>query len=351
MACENCKKVKLNSCEECDFTINTDCVNYTGDRLCVEDGLVKNGSSRTLTSVIEDLDDLCECSERSAKVITGDHQIILEDACKILLLDGELSDLAENVTYTITLPDTSNGDATNFINKTLIFKDISQQNDPSGSVLWEFDQSIKYDWENNLSTQSYETLSFSLHKVLWLTFVKHPDNTYKWTPISPNAIDYTTELDDLQDQVEELQTDVSGLITSDELRMTKYETSDLEGSATVYGGSQYGELIVYRKGDHVQIKGAISNFEDGVGTGLMYLPDDCIPDGNSIRWFETSYSPSGGITDREHCVLYLAEKEYPVPSLRGLIYVYPSGTIVDPSDAFVNLSCINFYIPNINWSA
>lgn len=223
MACENCKKTKLNSCEECDFTVNTDCVEFTGDKLCVEEGIVRDGSSRTLTSVLEALDDLCDCAERVSKIVDGDYQIILEDACKVLLLDGELSDDPENVTYTITLPSSSSGASLDFINKTLIFKDISEQQSPSGNVLWNFDQSIKYDWENELSTTSFETLSHSLHKVVWLQFLKHPDNIYKWTAVSPNSIDYSGDITDLQDQIDDISGLVSPIVGYD---LIEYEDSD-----------------------------------------------------------------------------------------------------------------------------
>lgn len=267
MACEKCKKTKLSSCEDCDFTVNTDCVDYTGDRLCVEDSTVKNGSARTLTSVIEKLDTLCECKDRSAKIIDDNYTLIPEDVCKILLLSGDIAEDPENITYTITLP--TGQDAVPFIDKILIFKDISLQQTPSGSVLWEFSEEIKYDWENDLSTDSYETLSYSLHKVLWLTFIKHPDGNYKWTPISTNDTSF-----DIEERVDQLEIDVSGLTVIvnnlEALGPPEYievEDGDMSNNWINAGA---GTWRIYKQGYEVKFIGYIG--DGNVGQLVYTLP-------------------------------------------------------------------------------
>ena len=189
MACPDCKKKKLNPCGNCDYTVPTDCVEYTGDVLSFEDNNTKAGSNRTLTEILTDLSSYTQCNERPSKTIQGDYSIQAEDACKIILLDGSVTNV--DVTYTIELPTSED-----FIDKFLIFKDISSEGDPTGVVNWEFDTQIKYDWVNNTSTTSFKTLSNSLHKVLYLTFVKVGVN-YQWIVVSPNSpVIERTDVDD-----------------------------------------------------------------------------------------------------------------------------------------------------------
>lgn len=174
MACTACKKVSLENCD-CPYTVNADCVEYKGDKLPFETN-VNNGSSRSLSSILELIgEDKCE---RSAKIITGDYEILTEDACKILLLKGDINS-ANNVTYTITLPESAE-----FIDKTLILKDISVDYDPSGTVYWEFSENIVFDQEEE--TNEFDKLAWGPHKVLYLTYLKKDGINYSWVVTSPS---------------------------------------------------------------------------------------------------------------------------------------------------------------------
>ena len=176
MACPDCKKKKLNPCGNCDYTVPTDCVEYTGDVLSFKDNNTKAGSNRTLTEILTDLSSYTQCNERPSKTIQGDYSIQAEDACKIILLDGSVTNI--DVTYTIELPTSED-----FINKVIVFKNISQEGDPSGTVTWEFDTQVKYNWETDTYTMSYNDLCDGLHKMVYLTFVKVGVN-YMWIPIN-----------------------------------------------------------------------------------------------------------------------------------------------------------------------
>ena len=176
MNCDKCSKVSLLDCNDCDFVVNSDCVDYTGDRFGFEDAYVKNGSSRTLTSVIESLVASQACSERDTKIVTGDYSFLEEDGCKIILLDGDIADV--DVSYTLTLPQTDE-----FKDKVLIVKDISSFGDPSGEVSWEFNNSITYDWQDSLSSTTFSVLADTKHRTLYLAFIK-TGLSYEWVVLS-----------------------------------------------------------------------------------------------------------------------------------------------------------------------
>ena len=178
MACENCKKVKLNNCD-CDFVVSTDCVEYKGDKLGWETN-IKNGESRTISEILESLDVSLDCKDRSTKIVQDDYTIIEEDTCKILLLDVDL--IQGDSAKIITLP--SNDE--DFINKVLIIKDISTSENVTGDV-WNFDSSVLYDFRDSLSTTSFNILANSLHRVLYLTYIQLDGINYSWVAISPNT--------------------------------------------------------------------------------------------------------------------------------------------------------------------
>ena len=195
----NCNSnLNLNSCEECNYVLNTDCIIYNGNPLDIEEESVKSGSSRTLSEIL-DLIPGDSCCTRVSKEITGNYTVIEEDVQKILLLNGDTDTEADNTnnTYTIILP----ADDTDFIGKTLIFKDISTKTsgDPGGRIIWNFNTSVQYRWDTSTSTTSFETLTnrlYSNHKTLVLTYVKIGIN-YQWIVISDTIPDVTkTEITD-----------------------------------------------------------------------------------------------------------------------------------------------------------
>lgn len=184
----NCKP-ELQSCENCDYIVNTDCVEYKGDRLNVEPSTVRDGSSRTLSSLIELFDG--KCPDRESKTIQGDYTIIEGDEDKILLLDGDIP-TADDYNYVITLPDSEY-----FYNKVLIIKDISEGGSPTGEVFWDFNESITYDYKLGLDSTSFKTLANSQDKTLILTFIKVGVN-YEWVVLS-SGTNHRIEVNELED--------------------------------------------------------------------------------------------------------------------------------------------------------
>jgi len=246
MACTACKKVSLENCD-CDFTVNTDCVEYKGDKLSFETN-VRNGSSRTLTSIIEGLtDQLCH---RDVRLITGDYEVQSEDMCKYLILNGT-PPTTEDVTYTITLPDTEA-----FYNQTLIFKDISENGDPSGIVYWDFSENIVYD-KGSLDTENFEELASGPHKVLHLTFLKKDGVNYSWVVTSPSV--GTPEV-------------------------VNYTNADLEGNWTVVD-----EFKMFRLGKLRQLQGTVTGGD--VPTTLLNLEVGDIPSSSGYFLAAVDASP------------------------------------------------------------
>lgn len=234
MNCTSCKKTKLTPCDDCNYVVSADCVEYRGDRLYFEDTSVKNGSSRTLSEILESMDEQSSgCLEREAKLVSGDYNVILEDVCKILLLNGVSN---TDVTYTITLPTSDD-----FVNKTLIFKDISGHEDPSGKISWEFSQEIVIDQEE--STDEFKKMAWAPHKILHLTLLKKDGLNYSWVVTSPS------------------------IGNPEVITLTN---ADLEGDWEIVE-----ELKLYRKGKHRQLQGTVTG--GSVPSVLINLETQDIP--------------------------------------------------------------------------
>ena len=185
MACNNCDDPKrLNQCGDCQYLLDTDCIIYNDTPLGFESSSIKEGSSRTLTDILQQIPDE-SCCTRLSKEVEGNYTVLEEDTQKILLLNGNTDTEVDNtnVPYTIILPETAA-----FIGKTLIFKDISTKTSgtPGGRIVWSFDVSIQYKWDTSTSSTLYDTLiswDYSLHRTLYLTYVKIGIN-YQWIVIN-----------------------------------------------------------------------------------------------------------------------------------------------------------------------
>lgn len=245
MACTACKKVSIENCD-CPYTVNADCVEYKGDKLSFENN-VRNGSSRSLSSILESIEnDVCE---RDAKIVTGNYEVLTEDACKILLLKGDINSAAD-VTYTITLPDSED-----FINKTLILKDISVDYDPSGTVYWEFSENIVFDQEEE--TDEFVKLAWGPHKVLHLSYLKKDGVNYSWVVTSPSIGKPSVKV---------------------------FTDEDLEGNWEIVD-----ELKLYRLGNHRQLQGTVTG--GNVPTTLLNLDVQDIPSSSGYFLVAVDASP------------------------------------------------------------
>lgn len=246
MACTACKKIGLENCD-CDYVVKANCVEYKGDKLSFESG-VKNGSSRTLSSILESISD--QGCEREAKLVSGDYEVQSEDVCKYLLLNGTPVDSA-HVTYTIELPNTEE-----FANKTLIFKDISENGDPTGTVFWDFSENIVYG-QGGASTENFEELAWGSHKVLHLTFLKKDGVNYSWVVTSPSV-------------------GIPEVVT--------FTDDDLEGNWTIVE-----ELKLFRLGKHRQLQGTVTGGD--VPTSLLILDAQDIPSSSGYFLATVDVSP------------------------------------------------------------
>jgi hypothetical protein len=182
--CNNCTPTSyLNACDGCIETSNTDCIIYTGDRLSFEPVTVKDGSARTLSSILTLIEGIN--TERETKFIKfhsdgetndGDaYTVVAEDINKILMITFYDEGVPGTITNTITLPVTSE-----FINKELIFKDISAPADSGDTTLvYQFNTAIQYNWNPVQTTNLYYTLD-SPNKVVRLRLIAVSDLSYAW---------------------------------------------------------------------------------------------------------------------------------------------------------------------------
>lgn len=179
MACtsctqNNCNCSNSNTCVGCKYTINTDCVIYDGAVLPIEPNTTVANSSRTLTALLELIENCCN---RPSVIETDDFTVDSSHFGKEILLKATFDDVSGGTeTFVITLPD----DAA-YEGETLYFKDISGTGTGGRTATWEFASSIQYQWSpTTLSTVDYATLADSTHKVLRLTFVKISSTSYAW---------------------------------------------------------------------------------------------------------------------------------------------------------------------------
>lgn len=185
-SCTNCstQTTYLTTCSGCSETINTDCVIYNGDVLPFESITVTSGSTRTLSDLLALLGST-SC-DRESKLIkfnsdgeTDDgtaYTLVAEDTTKILLITQGGSGEESTVTNTITLPNTAD-----FINKEIIFKNISTQYDPSGtSVVVQFNQAVQYEWNPAVVTTVLYSVLQSDHFVVRLRLIKTSELSYQW---------------------------------------------------------------------------------------------------------------------------------------------------------------------------
>lgn len=185
-SCSNCSThtTILTTCSGCGETINADCVIYNGDVLPFESITVTNGSTRTLSSLLALLES--GCCDRESKLIkfnsdgeTDDgtaYSLVAEDTTKILLITQSGTGETDPVVNIITLPNTAD-----FINKEIIFKNISTQYDPSGtSVTVQFNQAVQYGWNPAVVTSVLYSALESSHFVVRLRLVQTSELNYNW---------------------------------------------------------------------------------------------------------------------------------------------------------------------------
>lgn len=177
MACSSCSQNNCNctpTCNTCKYTINTDCVIYNGAVLPIEPNTTVANSSRTLTTILELIDNCCN---RPSVIETDDFTVDDTYLNKQILLKATFDDVSGGTeTFVITLPD----DAA-YEGETLYFKDISGTGTGGRTATWEFADSIQYQWSpTTLSSVDYTTLADTTHKVLRLTFVKISSTSYAW---------------------------------------------------------------------------------------------------------------------------------------------------------------------------
>jgi hypothetical protein len=176
MACSSCPQTNCSctNCTGCKYTINTDCVIYDGAVLSIEPNTTVPNSSRTLTTILEYIENCCN---RPSVIETDDFTVDDTHVDKQILLKATFEDVSGGTeTFVITLPD----DAA-YEGITLYFKDISGTGTGGRTATWEFASSIQYQWSPaTLSSVDYATLADATHKVLRLTFVKISTTSYAW---------------------------------------------------------------------------------------------------------------------------------------------------------------------------
>jgi len=316
MACSNCAKTSTttNCTSGCRDTVNTDCVIYDDVPLAIEDSSVDEGDKRTLTSILQLIDN---CGDTESKIInfnndgeTDDgtsYTVLAEDAGKILLFKQTDDDTDAAITYTIVLPETED-----FINKEIIFKDISKPLDSGTTTLtYQFNLDIQYDWNPVTTSNDFYTLADVTHKVLILKFVKITPTSYAWIVVSAAG----QELD-----VQALQDDVDDLMADPDL--VEFEDVDLTNDWVTHALNVQAQ----RKGSLISLRGYVKS---GDNTELVFtLPTGYRPP----RLLEfTSHTSTGVVVSI-------------VVATTGGVFVSVFGIASgDPVTDYVTLSNISFH--------
>lgn len=177
------KVIQLSNCGDCSYTTNADCTIYNGDRLSFEDLTVKDGSARTLSSLLEKIASATSCCDRESKIVNFNvadgptiYTVVIEDVNKILLLKQTDDGVEGTITYVINLP---NDIA--FANKHLIFKDIATPLVPADAVIeYQFNTQVQYDWDPVTSSNLFSVLADSTHRTLSLRFLQTTSTSWQW---------------------------------------------------------------------------------------------------------------------------------------------------------------------------
>lgn len=184
MACTNCNKtsVVVNCTSGCTSTIKTDCVIYDSDPLSFEGDDVESGDKRTLTSLLELIQggntkksNILAFNDDGTTDNGTAYTVVEADTQKVILFTQTDDGDAGTRTYTITLPQTSA-----FINKELIFKDISAPSTGGVTIVYQFNIDIQYEWNPLAVSDQFDDLCDSTHRTLKLRFVKVTPTSYQW---------------------------------------------------------------------------------------------------------------------------------------------------------------------------
>lgn len=314
-----------NNCERCNFYINTDCVISDADALWWES--VRDGSPRTLSEVLAGIPDCC--NDLTSYIVQSSYTIQDGDQNKILLLQGDDESTEDaGTTHVLTLPSSAD-----LVGKVIRVKNMSELDQYGNSINWVFSDSVKYDFENNLSSTSFATLANSLHKVLYLVYLKTADNEYSWMAISPNQEDLTPleeGITDLQDQVVILSSQTTVFSAETTVNEIIVEDGDMQNGWLTFTGST---VVVHYTQNTVTFQGLVSVGTSG--TTFYTLPSYLRPEKDLV--FVSAYGGASPWIVLIN-VTTLGQVQLSVPAL--------SGMPIDGAD-YVSLCNIHYYI-NIN---
>jgi hypothetical protein len=167
-----CNMCATTTCTGCEYTINTDCVIYNKTRLDFESESVVNNSSRTLTSVIQAVENINQGVFESEFHTIGDGNFVLDANSndKIIFLND--IEALTGATATITLPVNSLdyvGKVFTFINRT-----------PAANGTWSFNTPLIVDYDPLTTQTSYNSIVIAGTKVLKIAFLKTTPTSYAW---------------------------------------------------------------------------------------------------------------------------------------------------------------------------
>ncbi len=175
--CNTTPCVQTISCSPCTYTLNTDCIFYTGDRLSFESASIVDGSSRSVSDIIEKIS--ATRQKFPSKILAFDtdtpsYTLDETDLGKTLLLSGSDDGVIGTVTFTLNIPST-----VTFMDEEIVIKNISTPLNPgSTNYEWTLNVAINTGYDPVATSTSFTTLS--TNGVLRLRFVQDQFGTYKW---------------------------------------------------------------------------------------------------------------------------------------------------------------------------
>jgi len=154
-------------CGGCATTLNADCIIFNKDKLCYEPDSVTNNSSRTLTTVLQNV---CALASGIVESIfkDADFTLVATDNTKVITLIQSDS----GGTFTITLPVNS----LDYAGKIYTFRNVCDNT----FATWQFNIQIPYDFDALATSDQYVTLMPSSRGVLKLAFIKTNPTSYGW---------------------------------------------------------------------------------------------------------------------------------------------------------------------------
>ena len=160
------------NCTGCTYTLNTDCIFFNKERLDYEPESIVDNSTRTLTTILQNVENIVQGSMDSEFHTIGDGAFTLQSnsANKVIFLDDIEGLIGASAVITLPVNDLS------FVGKVFTFVNRT----PAANGSWSFNVPLTVDYDPLTTQTAYNSIVSAGTKVLKLIFTKTNQLNYGW---------------------------------------------------------------------------------------------------------------------------------------------------------------------------